>query len=224
MKILYLAALAGMFAFPAAANPVTVVELYQSQGCSSCPPAIANVNQLADRPDVLALTFAVTYWDRLGWKDTFGKPEFTARQYSYSHGFHRRTVYTPQVIVNGQSDLVGTDSGDLQKAISRALPLAGPAISFAGNTVSVSGAPASEAADVWLVRYDPRVLSVPIGRGENSGIAIAHRNVVRELVRLGSWEGTARDYPVPTPGDMAWRSAVLVEAKNGGAILSAARL
>ena len=89
--------------------PLTVVELYQSQGCSSCPPAIANINAIADRPDILALTFAVTYWDQLGWKDTFASPGFTARQYDYAHGLGHGGVYTPQVVINGRADLVGAD-------------------------------------------------------------------------------------------------------------------
>ena len=89
----------------------TVVELFQSQGCSSCPPANANVMALSDRPDLLTLSFEVTYWDELGWKDTFGSPQYTARQWDYAHGFHRTQVFTPQVVVNGRADVVGTDRG-----------------------------------------------------------------------------------------------------------------
>lgn len=162
----------------------TVVELYQSQGCSSCPPAIANVNRLVEQPDILALTFAVTYWDRLGWKDTFASPEFTARQYDYSHGLRLSGVYTPQVVIGGRSDLVGANRTELESAVARAMPIEGPAISATGTNVIV-GPGKSQQADVWLVRYDPRTLNVAIGRGENGGVTIAHRNVVRQLVRLG---------------------------------------
>lgn len=202
----------------------TVVELYQSQGCSSCPPAIRNVNAIADRSDILALTFAVTYWDGLGWKDTFARPEFTSRQYAYAHGLHHADVYTPQVVINGRADLTGTDRFELLAAMARTVTTKGPDISVSEDTVSVLASPTLPAADVWLVRYDSRVLSVRIGSGENGGISIAPRNVVRELVRLGGWAGTAQTYHVPPGGDQAWHSAILVQARMGGPILSARKL
>jgi hypothetical protein len=206
------------------AAPLTVVELYQSQGCSSCPPAIANINAIADKPDILALTFAVTYWDRLGWKDTFASPVFTARQYDYAHGFGHGGVYTPQVIVNGRSDLVGANRAELDSALAHAAPPAGPALSQTSRGISVGDGPGKNPADVWLVRYDPRSLSVPIGAGENSGITILHRNVVRDLVRLGVWAGKAQTFALPLGGDPAWRAAILVQAKAGGPILAALKL
>ncbi len=96
-----------------AAHP-TVVELFQSQGCSSCPPANANVMALSDRPDLLTLSFGVTYWDELGWKDTFASPKFTARQWDYARGLHHDNVGTPQVVVNGRADVVGQDRSQLE--------------------------------------------------------------------------------------------------------------
>ena len=95
-----------------AVHPV-VIELFQSQGCSSCPPAAANVAALADRPDVLALSFQVTYWDQLGWKDTFAEPRYTARQWDYAHAFHHDNVFTPQVVINGRASGVGVDPHEL---------------------------------------------------------------------------------------------------------------
>jgi hypothetical protein len=225
MKVAIPTALVAALVLPSAAfgaSP-TVVELYQSQGCSSCPPAIANVNRLVERPDILALTFAVTYWDQLGWKDTFASPEFTARQYDYSHGLHHSGVYTPQVVIDGRSDLVGADRGELDSAVARATPVEGPAISATGTSVMV-GPGKSQQADVWLVRYDPRTLNVAIGRGENSGVTIAHRDVVRQLVRLGVWSGTGQTYALPAGGDPGWRSAILLQSVKGGPILSAAKL
>src|SRR5882757_7521769 len=100
-------------------KPLTVVELFQSQGCSDCPPANANVMALSDRPDLLTLSFGVTYWDQLGWKDTFASPQYTARQWDYAHALHHRNVYTPQVIVNGRSDIVGRDRKELETLIAR---------------------------------------------------------------------------------------------------------
>jgi hypothetical protein len=208
-------------ALPAQAGP-TVVELFQSQGCSSCPPAIANVNGLADRPDLLVLSFSVTYWDHLGWKDTFARPEFTARQYAYGHVFGDG-AYTPEVIINGRKDLVGANRHDLLAAIGKAAPLQGPTITVSGNHVTVAAATGA-AADVWLVRYDPRVLNVDIGAGENSGLLLPHRNIVRALARLGTWSGAAQSYAMPTGGDPVWRTAILVQAKNSGPILAAAKL
>src|SRR5579864_8039513 len=96
----------------AAPSPV-VVELYQSQGCSSCPPADANVNALADRPGMLVLSFGVTYWDDLGWKDTFADPAYTQRQWDYAHGLRHAEVATPEVVVDGKRDLVGNDPREL---------------------------------------------------------------------------------------------------------------
>jgi len=221
MKLSVLTFVLVLGALPAQAAP-TVVELFQSQGCSSCPPAIANVNTLADRSDLLALSFSVTYWDRLGWRDTFARPEFTARQYAYGHVFGDG-AYTPEVVINGRTDLVGAKRPDLLAAIAKAAPLQGPAIAVSGGQVNVASATAV-AADVWVVRYEPRVLNVDIGAGENSGLLLPHRNIVRALVRLGTWSGPAQSYAIPAGGDPVWRTAILVQAKNNGPILSAAKL
>jgi len=211
-----------VLAGPARAAPV-VVELFQSQGCSSCPPANANVNAIAGRPGVLALSFGVTYWDSLGWKDTFASKAFTERQYAYARGLGRSNVATPQVVVNGRIDLVGGDRAALERAIRRAGPVGPARVAFAPGAVSIAaGAAPWNGADVWLVRYDPRILSVPIKRGENNGKTLPHRNIVRELVRLGGWTGTVQTFRLAPPRDPAWRTAVLVQAAGGGAILGAA--
>jgi hypothetical protein len=203
-----------------AAHP-TVVELFQSQGCSSCPPANANVLAIADRPDVLTLSWQVTYWDQLGWKDTFGKPAFTARQWDYAHAFHRSEVATPEVVVNGRADVIGNRRDELDALIRREdRGTAGPRVDIAGDRAMVSGAGARGV--VVLVRYDPRIVQVPIGRGENGGRTLPHRNVVREVVRLGDWGGGASSFRLP-PTRPGLKSAVLVEAAPGGPILAAAR-
>jgi len=204
-----------------AAHP-TVIELYQSQGCSSCPPAIANVNVLADRPDVLALTFAVTYWDRLGWKDTFASAAQTSRQWDYARGFGHAQVWTPQVIVDGRGDVVGAHAGQIEGLLAKTPPRAGPALTLATGRVTIGvGAAPARGADVWLVRFDPRTIAVAVRSGENGGRTIAHRNVVRQLVRLGRWTGAAAalDLPAPVTG---LQTAVLVQA-SGGPILAAVR-
>ncbi|MDB5482595.1 MAG: hypothetical protein JWO83_3648 [Caulobacteraceae bacterium] len=206
-----------------AAHP-TVVELFQSQGCSSCPPANANVIALSARPDILALSFQVTYWDQLGWKDTFGSPENTARQWDYARALRHDNVWTPQVVVNGRTDVVGVRKGEIEQAIVRVdRGASGPAVTVAGGRVTIAGAALARPAGVWLVRYDPNVVQVPIRRGENGGLTLPHKNVVRSLTRLGDWSGPARSYPLPAPDASGLKSAILVQAGPGGPILAAAR-
>jgi len=210
---------------PAPAQPggLIVVELYQSQGCSSCPPANANVAAVADRPDVLVLSFAVTYWDHLGWRDTFAKPQFTARQYDYSHGLGHSNVYTPQVVLNGRVDLNGIDANDLSGAMTRVPRVSSQLISVATGALQIGLGPAQPAADVWLVRYDRRTLPVPISAGENDGRTLPHKNIVRDLVRLGGWTGAPVSFPLPAAADPNFGTAVLVQKQNGGPIVAAAK-
>ena len=206
-----------------AADPAhpTVVELFQSQGCSSCPPANANVLALANRPDVLTLSWQVTYWDNLGWKDTFGSPAFTARQWQYAHAFHRGQVATPEVVVNGRADVVGNRRDELDRLIRRAdRGVGGPQVRIEGERADVSGQ--GPAARVVLVRYDPNIVNVPIQAGENSGVTLPHKNVVREVVDLGAWSGGARAYALPAPARPGLKTAILVQQGPGGPILAAA--
>jgi len=204
-----------------AAHP-TVVEIFQSQGCSSCPPANANLNAIAGRPDVLALSFAVTYWDRLGWKDTFAHPVFTERQWEYSRAGGRGNVSTPQMIVNGRGVLVGNRAGELNAFIKRHdRGSSGPRIDASADQVRVGVAPSRRPANVWLVRFDPRTQQVPIRAGENGGRTLPHRNIVRSLHLLGEWNGSQSAFAVPKSPNAAWRSAVLVQDGPGGAILAA---
>ena len=218
------------FAFAACTVPAiaadlahpTVVELFQSQGCSSCPPANANLLAIADRSDLLALNFAVTYWDQLGWKDTFAQPAFTQRQWEYARAGHRGEVATPQMIINGRGVLNGGNRPQLEAFLARdARGATGPAITGTGRHVTVGAAPANGAAIVWLVRYDPRIVNVAIRAGENGGRTLPHRNVVRVLELLGSWRGNAVGFSVPAGADPAWRTAVLVQAGHGGPIIAA---
>jgi len=211
--------------FPAvaadAAHP-TVVELFQSQGCSSCPPANANVIALSDHPDLLTLSFGVTYWDQLGWKDTFASPQFTARQWNYARALRHTEVFTPQVVVNGRADVVGQDRHELEALIAREEKIAsGPRVSIDGDSVAVGSGAGN--AGVWLVRYDPNIEMVAIARGENGGRTLPHKNVVKELVKLGDWSGKPQSFRIPPATKVGLRNAVLVQDWPGGAILSAAR-
>jgi hypothetical protein len=200
-----------------------VVELYQSQGCSSCPPANAALNAIADRNDVIALSFAVTYWDRLGWKDTFADPAFTARQHAYAAALKNDSVYTPQVVLNGKIAIVGNGEGELNGAVAKAARLGkSPAITAANGSVTIGAGKGS--ADIVLLRYDPRSQMVSIRAGENGGRKLPHKNIVRQLTTLGSWNGKAVSFKLPTKRDAAWRSVVLVQAKKTGPILAAWRI
>jgi len=207
-----------------AAAPI-VVELYQSQGCSSCPPANDNLNALADQPNVIALSFAVTYWDRLGWKDTFARPQYTDRQEDYARAANRGNVSTPQVVINGgHKAIIGHDRKELEAAMAAAgPPRGGPAIQLDGSGIALSAGPGGPAI-VWLVRYDPQSRDVPIGAGENGGRTLPHRNIVRELVRLGDWKGTPVRFAIPRPEQPGLNGAVLVQRGQGGPITAARRL
>jgi hypothetical protein len=200
-----------------------VVELFQSQGCSSCPPANANINAIAARDDLVVLSFGVTYWDDLGWKDTFASPQYTARQYAYARGLGHSGVATPQVVINGRRDVTGIDGGDLATAIRTTARSGAAAIAVSPTIVTVGAGPApGRPADVWLVRYDPAVRQVAIRRGENGGRTLPHRNIVRQLTRIGAWTGGAQTYAVAPAAD-GLATAVLVQAPNGGPILAAAK-
>lgn len=200
---------------------LVVVELFQSQGCSSCPPATANLNALAGNPHVLALSYGVTYWDQLGWKDTFASPQFTARQWDYARRHGRDRVWTPQVYVGGQRDIVGANRAQLDQLIART-SIKGPAVTIAAGQVRVASARAARPAIVWMVRYDPRTIDVPIRAGENGGRTLPHRNIVRELVQIGSWSGAAASFALPARRD-PYRVAVIVQDGKGGAIIGAAK-
>src|SRR5439155_14353820 len=154
----------------ASAEAPVVVEEFQSQGCSSCPPANANLNALSQRPEVLALSYAVTYWDGLGWKDTFASPAFTERQWDYAHFAGRTNVATPQVIVNGGTKINGGDKAELQQLVAKVgSPGGGPAIAATNSAVALTAGKATQPATVWLVRYDPNVCWVAIRAGEDEG-------------------------------------------------------
>jgi hypothetical protein len=219
-----IAFLAGSIAARAAdAGHPTVVELYQSQDCASCLPANTNLLAIADRPDVLALSLDVTYWDHLGWKDTFAKPVFTKRQWDYARALHHKEVWTPQIVINGAVDIIGNRRDELDAAIHRAdRGNAGPTITIASNKVTVSGSPSAASADVVLVRYDPRIVQVAIGAGENEGTTIPHRNVVHDVQELGDWDGGDATFNLPDTDDAALKTAILIQQGRGGPIIAAA--
>jgi hypothetical protein len=207
-----------------ATSPPVVLELFTSQGCSSCPPADAAVAKAADRPDVIALSFNVTYWDHLGWKDTFARPEFTDRQVAYARALGEGAPYTPEVVAGGRAAGVGNSPARIADLIARGRTAPTTTLAVRDRRISVAaGVAPRRGADVWLVRYDPRVVQVPVKAGENNGKTLPQRNVVRSLARLGGWDGQAASFPTPA-GDPALRGVVIVQTRGGGPILAAARL
>jgi len=213
-------------ASPAQARPAVVVELFTAQGCSSCVAANALVSDLAEQPDVLALTFAVDYWDYLGWPDTFARPEFTDRQRAYARKLALREVYTPQVVIGGRVQASGVKADAVEALVSTALKSPGnpPDMLFIGERrVAVGSGPSPRGgADVWLVRYDPRSLEITPRRGDNKGQTLVQRNVVREIVRLGGWRGRPTAYRLPATKVEGLAMAVIVQAPKGGKILGVA--
>ena len=220
--VLSLAALVG----PAAAAPRPVlVEFFTAQGCASCAQAEALAGPMADRPGIILLTWSVDYWDYLGWKDTFARPEFTQRQRAYDRRFGQRNVHTPQLIVDGRDQIGGDKAEEVEALIARAAEVQRTAPSLkrtaqGGLTVGRGRAPGRN-AEVWLIRYDPKAQSVDVKAGDNRGAAVVQRNVVRQLVRLGVWNGRARSFVLPAATDDSLMSLVLVQGARGGPILAA---
>ena len=216
---------------PAAARPRAVIEMFTSQGCSSCPPADRVLLELARDPDVIALSLPVDYWDYLGWKDTLAHSAFSARQRDYASARGDRQVYTPQAVVNGVTASVGSNRAELGHEIGRAgLPVAVAARETDGRLAIEVGAAsgAAQKGEVWVLPV-LRAHEVAIGRGENRGHSVAYVNVVRGLVRVGAWTGAAARFEVPLDQTRAGGSdgyVVLLQIAEPGrpaAILGAAK-
>ena len=204
-----------------------VVELYTSEGCSSCPPADALLEQLAARPEVIALALHVDYWDYIGWKDTFGDARFTARQKAYARAAGEHMVYTPQMIVNGRASLVGGDGADLAEVLAPVGDASAPDLSLSrsGDKLQIRAtatAPLPAGTVVQLVRYIPSA-AVAVDRGENAGRTITYTHVVQSWSVVGKWDGTAPlSLMVPAEGDQP--AVVLIQAPGPGPILAAAEV
>jgi hypothetical protein len=222
---------------PALAEPPrAVVELFTSQGCSSCPPADAVLADLARQPNIVALSFPVNYWDYLGWKDTLAHASFTDRQKAYAQSRSDRQVYTPQMIVNGTKPCIGSDRARIEKSIQEttgtqaALPV-NVDVKERDGTVTISVEETSQTtgrvADIWVLPI-LRAHSVPIGRGENRGRTITYANVVRGMKRLGEWRGGSARFEMPSDAARAGADGYVVllqtsEEGRPGVILGAAK-
>jgi hypothetical protein len=191
---------------PAHADPRAVVELFTSQGCSSCPPADKILGELAKDPSIIAMSMPIDYWDYLGWKDTLADARFSARQKAYSQVRGDREVYTPQVVINGSVHVVGSDRAGIENAIgatSKADGVMSVPVSMTQAdkqiTVSVAAStkgPAAQHGEVWICSIS-KSIPISIGRGENSGREVTYHNVVRNLLKLGDWNGSPGSWTVP---------------------------
>lgn len=225
-----LASLATMIAFatPAVADGPVVVELYTSQGCSSCPPADEMLHELAARSDVIALALHVDYWDYIGWADSFADPAHTARQQNYARVAGARSIYTPQMIIGGADHVIGTkpmDVANLIQAHSGLRTGAQIALSRTGGQLRITGQSSRTFANgalVQVIRYSPQE-TVDIRRGENAGQQLSYANIVTDWSTVGDWNGqSALDMTVNLSG--AGPVVVIVQEPGPGAILASAQL
>ncbi len=208
-------------------NGPVVVELYTSQGCSSCPPADEFLRQLAKRDDVIPMALHVDYWDYIGWKDTFGQAKFTKRQKGYARAAGKRMIYTPQMVIAGQEHVVGNKPGQVSrlikshKAQDTGIDLK---VSRSGNKVLIEAEadrPSKRPMWVQLVRLRD-LASVDIKRGENAGKKITYSNIVSDWQRIDTWDGDS-PLSISRPVKGTDQVVVILQAADYGPILAAAR-
>jgi hypothetical protein len=188
----------------AGAEPRAVIELFTSQGCSSCPPADKLLSQFVSDPSLIPISLPIDYWDYLGWKDTLADPRNSARQRAYAHMRGDREVYTPQMVVNGSVHALGSDKDAIEAAIAASrksgMTLSLPVtLKVADGRVVVSvphGGEGHSLAEVWICGL-LRAATVAIGRGENRGKTITYHNVARRWIKLGAWSGKDETWNVP---------------------------
>ena len=220
-----------------AAEPRALLELFTSQGCSSCPAADKLLGELVADPSLVALSVPIDYWDYLGWKDTLASPAHSARQRAYAHVRGDRQVYTPQIVVNGSTHVLGSDRAAIDRAIALTDQKSGVmsvpvslSIGGAGLGVKVESAENEHAAgEVWLCPL-AKTVAVDIGRGENRGRMVTYHNVVRSWVKLGDWNGAQATWSVPVSqiqsDDVDAAAVILQEGSHDkpGVVLGAAYL
>lgn len=216
-------------ATPVIAEGPVVVELFTSQGCSSCPPADAILHQLAGREDVIPLALHVDYWDYIGWADKFARAEHTTRQQNYAREAGARTIYTPQMIIAGQDHVIGASGMEIAEAINT--HLADPTgvevtLQRAEDVLSISGSAQSDLrkdAMVQVIRYMPEA-TVDVTRGENAGRALTYANIVQDWQVVEAWDEGAARYDLEIPISGTAPVVVIVQEQGPGRVLAAAVL
>lgn len=203
-----------------------VAELFSSQGCKSCPAADRLLSEIRGMPGVLALTFHVDYWDYLGWKDTLASPEFSQRQYDYAKARGDMDVFTPQMIINGEKPMVGSQRSEVLAVLSQSRKAGWPAPITIGNTatemvIDIGAGPAGQEATLWVMPVMEQA-RVKIEKGEMAGHEISYNNVVRKLVPAGVWKGEAAQIVLPKEGLMppgATACVALLQQGKAGPVL-----
>ncbi|HLI12166.1 MAG TPA: DUF1223 domain-containing protein [Alphaproteobacteria bacterium] len=201
----------------ATSKPPVVVELFTSQGCSSCPPADAYLGELAQRPGIVALAFHVDYWDYIGWKDPFASPASTARQQRYKEALGNRFLYTPEMVIDGRADATGSDRASVSKLLRAEearggkIPVTVVETAEDKYQIEIPAAPFPGEATVWMALFD-KEHTTAVAAGENDGRHLREFNVVREFRPLGRWRGKALQIPVDMTLTPANGCAVLLQA------------
>ncbi|KAG4418855.1 hypothetical protein IFR04_007979 [Cadophora malorum] len=212
-------------------QPLSILELFQSQGCASCPPTTPKIIDAAfSSPNLLLLSYDVTYFNHSGWEDTFGDSRWDKRQQAYLRKWGRTTKFTPQVIVDGVSDGTGAERGAVDEIVSTARGIrAGAPWHIVVDTNDTELRIDSEGVDVglfdiYLVNYDPKNHVVKVGKGPNKGKKIAHRNLVKDIVKIGEWTGGNLTIDLPDMRAMhgtGLDTVAVVQGANGGPIVAA---
>lgn len=217
------------------APPTTLVELFTSQGCASCPQADALAAELATRDDLVTLSLHVNYWDYIGWEDRFASEVTTERQRQYARKLGRGMVFTPQVVVDGAFDVVGSDATAVVRAIARAQKAERLRLDIGlewtpddGLMVTIPGAHYSGTAAVWLIRYDFENVT-RVTAGENRGRTLKTVNTVRDVRRIGTWTGLPLDIRLPPSALTAGSGGrdacvVVVQADDFGPVLGVRKM
>ncbi|KIW99728.1 uncharacterized protein Z518_11141 [Rhinocladiella mackenziei CBS 650.93] len=212
--------------------PLSVVELFQSQGCKSCPPALPLIHDATNNPNLLLLTYDVTYWNpSSGWDDTFGSTQWDSRQRQYVTKWGRNGLFTPQIIVDGVSDGIGATKDDVNQVIMKAMELRNGmtwalGIDRVGNELRLASElpEADMVYDVFIIQYDPQLQTVKVGKGPNKGKKVPHRNVVKGLMRIGEWRGGITSVPLPNMKNDGSERVAIVQGGVGGPIIAALKL
>ena len=222
--LLWMSLVALATASTADARRPVLVELFTAQGCPSCAKANAMIRKLADQPGIIALTWPVDYWDYLGWEDTLAQPGFTDRQRAYERRFGLRDVSTPQVFVDGAVQALGDRAGAIKTLMAEVKPVRGPVPRInllRGGRVSIRGAKLPHGgADLWLIRYDPKPVTVMVKAGDNRGATVTYRNVVHQCLHLGSWSRRRHDFKLTAPTEAGLSTVVVLQGPRGGRVIA----
>lgn len=212
--------------------PLSVVELFQSQGCKSCPPALGGIHDATNNPNLLLLTYDVTYWNpSSGWEDTFGSTQWDSRQRQYVQKWGRNGLFTPQIIIDGVSDGIGATKENINEVISKAMDVRNNmqwavGVDRVGDHLRIASEmpEADQLYNVYVVAFQPAQQIIKVGKGPNKGKKVPHRNVVRELTQIGEWRGGIEQIPLPAFRNDGYERVAIVQGGIGGPIIAALRL